>query len=121
MFETTLAPLAVTAADMDAVYFGIPVSTVGEDGDLIALGHHQERRALAAFNRFARTQWGWANVVDDRHAEAEPILDEVRSGWALFLPPDPAEGDDPDSDWYCHWTATEATPGAVPITILPSA
>lgn len=35
-------------------FYGIQVSTIGEDGNLIALGHHDERRVLAAFLTYHR-------------------------------------------------------------------
>jgi hypothetical protein len=59
--------------------YGVQVGTIGEDCGMIALGHHADRRALAAFNALARRLGGrrigsdscladWANITFMRTA-----------------------------------------------------
>lgn len=55
--------LVAQAAD---VHHGLRVLELGEDGEtLVVLGHHDDRRTLAALNRFARTTWGTDSVAGD--------------------------------------------------------
>ncbi|MFG3046297.1 hypothetical protein ACGFZR_15375 [Streptomyces sp. NPDC048241] len=108
--ETAFTP---TATDMEATHYGIPVCTYGEDGNMLALGHHDKRQAFAAFNRHARVFLGFANFADDRNAHLADWIDEIHKTWAVFHR---CAG---DSDWT--WEARPAapdTPGAVPITVL---
>lgn len=44
-------------------HYGVPVSTIGEDGELVALGHHNPRTVLAAFNAYARS-CGFRDLAD---------------------------------------------------------
>jgi hypothetical protein len=112
-------PFTPTAADMEAVHYGIPVCHVGEDGDLLALGHHDARKVLAAFNRHARVCAGLLNLADDRSTTVADLLPSLRQRWALFRPPDAAsEWDDPDCPWYCDWVDEPNEAGSVPVTIL---
>ncbi|RSS59841.1 hypothetical protein [Streptomyces sp. WAC01280] len=120
MATTTIQPGAIiTDPETGATYFGIPVVYFGEDGDMLALGHHTPRRALAAFNRHARSI-GLRNVADDPQAEAEDWLDAISQTWLVFTRPNPAEGDDPDYVWYAV-PATAETPNAMPVTLLTAA
>lgn len=107
----------VNSPEMEAEYFGIPVVYYGDDGDMLALGHHAPRRALAAFNRHARVYCGLANVADDRQADAEDWLDCIRKGWLVFSRPNPDEGDDPDDIWVAI-AASAGAPNAQPVTFL---
>jgi len=107
----------LTNPEMEATYFGIPVSYWGEDGEMLALGHPGPRKALAAFNRHARQYCGLVNVADDPKAEAADWLADIREGWLVITTPNPAEGDDPDWDWVSV-PATAETPNAVPVTFL---
>jgi hypothetical protein len=112
---TTTAPetFAPTANDMEAVHYGILVSTYGEDGNMLALGHHTPRQAFAAFNKHARTYLGLANFADDRNAHLDDWIDEIHHTWVTF------HRSEPGADWT--WEARPAnqnTPGAVAITLL---
>lgn len=100
-------------ADMEAVYYGVPVAITTEDGDMIALGHLDPRRALAAFNRHARTQWKSRNFSNDPAAEAEEVLAQVQRSWATFTRHTPVTG----WAWRCRHAAPGA-PGAIPVTSL---
>ena len=106
-----------SASDMEAVHYGIPVSGYGEDGAMLALGHHDTRRAFAAFNRHARVCCGLANLADDQGADLDDWLLCIEELWVIFRRPDPARGDDPDCAWYFD-RVTAATPGAQPVTYL---
>ena len=104
--------------EMEATYFGITVAHIGEDGDMLALGHHSPRRALAAFNRHARTFVGLTNVADDRRATAEDWLDGITQQWAVFRKPNPdSEWEDPDFMWVAD-ESTADDPNARPVTLL---
>lgn len=118
MPETAIAPGTVlTDPEMEATHYDIPVVCFGEDGDMLALGHHEPRRALAAFNRHARTFIGLSNVADEPGALAQDWLDAIREGWVVFATPDPEQGDDPDYVWYAHPAKPDA-PNAQPVTFL---
>ncbi|MER8233182.1 hypothetical protein [Streptomyces sp. NPDC094049] len=103
--------------DMDATHYGIPVTAFGDDGGVLALGHHTPRRALAAFNAYARTWWGASNLADDREARAADWLDEIKTDWVVFRRPDPARGDDPTWLWFMDHAQPDH-PQAVPITYV---
>jgi hypothetical protein len=117
--ETTPAPGSlITEPRMADTNYGIHMAPLGEDGDdILALGHHGKRKALAAFNRYARTVIGLPNIADDFQARAQDWFDAIEQRWAVFTVPDPEEGQDPDWAWYATWCGPE-TPGAVPVTLL---
>jgi hypothetical protein len=113
------AQFTPTTEQMEGTHYGVAVCSLGEDGDMLALGHHEPRKALAAFNRHARVFLGLANLFDDRSVKAADALEDVSAKWALFGPPDPAnQWEDPDCDWYVNSAATAETPGAVPVMLL---
>ncbi|MGW8357370.1 hypothetical protein [Streptomyces wedmorensis] len=116
MTATVQPGAIVTEPEMEATHYGIPVVYFGEDGEMLALGHHAPRRALAAFNRHARSI-GLRNVADDRQAEAEDWLDIIRTDWFVFTRPNPDEGDDPDFIWYAV-PAKPDSPNAIAVTLL---
>lgn len=104
--------------EMEGTYFGIPVAYYGEDSRMIALGHHPERKALAAFNRHARTFIRFPNVADDRSAEAAYWENAIEHLWATFTAPDPADPTEyPKGFWYVQF-ADAGQPGALPVTVL---
>ncbi|MGY5127359.1 hypothetical protein [Streptomyces nigrescens] len=109
----TIAPFTPNASDMEATHYGIHVSTFGEDGNMLALGHHNQRHAFAAFNKHARTFLGFPNFADDRDAHIDDWIDEIRHAWLTFH-----HGDlNGDFIWEGK-QATSDTPGAVPVTFL---
>jgi hypothetical protein len=107
----------VTDPETDATHYGIPVCHIGEDGNMLALGHPGARRAFAAFNRHARVFCGLANLADDQSADLDDWLLCIQELWVIFRRPDPARGDDPDCTWYFD-RVTSTTPGAQPATYL---
>jgi len=58
-------------------HYGIRVACLGEDGDMIALGHHDSRRVVAAFNRHARHHSCWFNMADDTEATYADVVDAL--------------------------------------------
>jgi hypothetical protein len=107
------APFPPTADDMEATHYGIPVSTYGEDGEMLALGHHDQRRAFAAFNKHARTALGFTNFADDKHAHIDDWIDQVRHTWITF------HRGDPHGEWAWEGKPSEQNaPGAIPVTFL---
>lgn len=113
MTTQPITRFAPDATDMEATHFGVPVVYFGEDGDMLALGHHAPRQALAAFNRHARRYCNLVNVADDRHATADDWLDSISTGWLTFTKGNPDE----DFLWQGD-TATASTPGVVAVTLL---
>lgn len=117
-------PQTITRADLDRsfteTYYGVPLLRIGEDGDLLlALGHHEPRRFLAAMLAWVRSEG---------YSPREWLLGEIRldaafaekaTGWHRFyIHADAATVDHPyadPEDWcVCHespgaWYATQVT------------
>ena len=111
----------ITDPATDDTHYGIPVCHLGEDGDMLALGHPGKRKAFAAFNRHARVFCGLANLADDFGAHITDWLDTVEEKWVVFRKPDPDnEFEDPDYEWYLD-ESTPDDPNARPVTILRAA
>jgi hypothetical protein len=109
---------AITNPEMEDTHYGIPTTCIGEDGDMLALGHHAPRRALAAFNRHARVFLGLANLVDDRGAHAVDYLDGIHQEWAVFRQPNPDDQwEGPDWTWVADWSDPHH-PDARPVTVF---
>lgn len=68
------------AAGADHEFYGVKVMWIGEDGDVLVVGHPGERRALAAANKLARVDAGLVNLYDDKGAEVD--WSQVRELWA---------------------------------------
>ncbi|BEL07866.1 hypothetical protein Q0Z83_060570 [Actinoplanes sichuanensis] len=66
-------------------FFGIKVSTLGEDGGMVALGHHEPKRALAAFNAYAKSL-GFTDLDDFSSFGGDwaKALDRIRTGQAVL-------------------------------------
>lgn len=109
-------------------YYGLQVSDIGEDGDLIILGHHHHDplRVIAALNRHARTHWSLTNLIDKPGAEVADLACSVYETHAVLR----TECDDPDheadcvmcrevadADWWIEWNRTAEEPGAFPVTM----
>lgn len=114
----TAQPTAITDPATEATHYGIPVAHIGEDGDMLALGHPGIRRAFAAFNRHARVFCGLANLADDQSARLADWSDAITEEWAIFRKAEPSnEWEDPDYEWFFD-RVIEGTPGAQAVTIL---
>jgi len=114
----TTQPELIADPAMEDTHYGIKVSHIGEDGDLIALGHHRPLRALAAFNRHMRVFLGLDNLADDRSATAADWLPALQQKHAVFRTPDPEnEFEDPEWSWVADWCEA-GEPNARPVTLL---
>ncbi|NEE12016.1 hypothetical protein G3M58_36865 [Streptomyces sp. SID7499] len=109
----------IDAPEMEATHYGVQVAWLGEEwGEaLIALGHHDTRRILAAFNRHTRHYGGLTNLADDPDATAAEWADEIQQRHAFFRKPDPEEDEDPDWRWVAYWCEAD-NPNARPVTLL---
>ncbi|WP_433893055.1 hypothetical protein [Streptomyces sp. CA-111067] len=117
---TTTAPITLTPKDFEATYDDIAVCCSGEDGDMIALGHHDPTTALAAFNRHATEYLGLANIVDDATlpaAELASYAKHITQHWGTVRKATEAEQDNEGWSW-CLESAIKDTPGAIPYTWL---
>lgn len=116
------------------VRYGLHVGQIGEDGDVLVLGHHEDRRrVLAAVFADYRV------MVGERVNEWDPdltygdALEGLRRYWAVFAAPcgdhqpahrpDPdcracrATASDPDAEWFLWWDRTPEDPDAFPVTV----
>lgn len=105
--------------EMEGTHYGVQVAWFGEEwGEaLLALGHHDTRLAMAAFNRHVRHFGGLANLADDPEAVAADWIDQIKQRHGFFRKPDPEDGEDADWSWVVVWCAAD-NPNAVPITLL---
>jgi len=115
-------------------YYGLHVVDVGEDGDMLVLGHgHPPRLALSALNAHARhlgfdlgdsfetaranLRESWAQL----HTECcgRPVVDtEVPDGPCPGCDDDPAQEPRPrEYAWCADWYAAADAPGAFPVTV----
>jgi hypothetical protein len=108
-------------------YYGVRLIDVGEDGDVVILGHPDARRALAALNCHARKVWGEPRGLDDPGA-----ADNLTREWARFMTDCEDEElhrwniEDHGECWNCEqitidkwhirWDVKPTDPGAFPIT-----
>ena len=116
--DTATARTLITEPEMEDTHYGITVAHIGDEGDMIALGHHSPRRALAAFNRHARVFVGLVNIADDRSETAAEWLDGIKHERAVFRKPNPNdEWEEPDMAWVADWSNPD-DPDARPVTLL---
>lgn len=139
--QPTLAPASLDPRipDLDSfeVYFGIRVADIGEDGDLIALGHHDPKAALAAFNAHAKKFWGLVDLLDGGQHDQNRwrwALENAKQKWAVSLTDgcrdcvkegrreDCVDCSDvratvKDGSWWIAYDATDDEPGAFPVTV----
>ena len=98
---------------MVATYYGVPVSDIGEDGNVVALGHVGKCRALAAFMRNAREQWGDDLFLTSSFGSGRPTLDRaldrIEHLWMINT------GSTEEYGWRLE-QAQPSTPGAFPVT-----
>ena len=113
----TTFPAVLTAPDSDAFtdHDGILVTFVGDDGGMVALGHHDEGAAQAEFHQhdvWDRSQFDitttWA------------VLTEPPAHDCVTTPTTGCDGcDDTDgAPWWIEWGADPGTPGAFPVTVV---
>lgn len=72
------------AAQVGQQHYGLTVMELGEEGGtLVVLGHHDDRRTLAALNRYARTVWG--NPLNSVYGPEAPTDEEVQRVRAIVV------------------------------------
>lgn len=111
-------------------FYGVTVTYIGEDGYMMAFGHHADPRpVIAAMNRLARTQCGLENMLDDPRATYSDVADRLHEDWAIQLHDRCLEcGNDPhckecqalrlksEDEWCLRW-GEQDNPAAFPITL----
>lgn len=113
MTQTTTAPspwaLAGTKTpdlNMVATLYGVRVDDIGEDGDVIGLGHVGKYRMLAALLRHAREDWG-DDLFWGRCRTLDYALDSIDYRWMVNM--------GTDAEWNLY-PAQPTDPGAFPVT-----
>lgn len=135
MPDRKTSAMALEVPDVAAdwpTYYGIRLSDVGEDGEIVVLGHHEDdtRRVVAALNRHARVFWGEPRGLDGDYEETTGLL---LQRWARFMVDceDPKGhafrveqdgacwkcGEIADAEWFITWAAGSGDPGAFPVTL----
>lgn len=109
-------------------YYGVSFCPVGDDGDaLVAAGHPDTRRVIAAFNRYARVDLGLDSLYDDRTADAAGVAEELLRTWAVVSTEcGQCDGEADCStclaarrdDGWIFWGRKETDEGAFPVTVL---
>ncbi len=92
------APATTTFTDHD----GILISYVGEDGGIVALGHHDSAKARAAFLAFD------SDALNDG--------DDMLVTWAILTEPTPSEEE--ECPWWMEWGVDKDVPGAFPVMVI---
>lgn len=106
----------IAEPEFEDTHYGITVAHIGDDGEgLVALGHHEPRRALAAFNRHARRFVGLAAIWDSPWLKVAELLPCLEQRWGVFRKP--AGEEDPGFVWVLDYTEADA-PNARPVTLL---
>lgn len=82
------------------LHYGLRVAFIGDDGAMVAAGHHDELRTVAAMNRFYRQFSG--EPLDYGYNCYAEIAGSLSRRWARFI----SECDDPDHDQDC-WQCSE--------------
>ncbi|MEU9509932.1 NUDIX domain-containing protein [Micromonospora sp. NPDC048170] len=85
---------------------GIAMGDIGEDGDIIALGHHDPARLLTTLRRYARQVWG--EVLEP--ADPTDPTAQIRHQWVVNT------GDGAGPEQWCLEPAVPSAAGAVPVT-----
>jgi hypothetical protein len=103
MTDQTITPIANPY--MEQTHYGIPVASLSDDGDLIALGHHDDDKALEAFRAHLALPFTFG--------------ERITRGWAVFHKPAPGHDgwEDEEYVWVAE-PATADTPGALAVTRL---
>ena len=92
--------------DMLATYYGVPLSDIGEYGDVIALGHIGKYRMVAALRRHAREFYGEPRQF--ALTTVAELADSIAHIWMVNT----ADG----TTWWLLRRVEADTPGAFPVT-----
>lgn len=95
------AVLTAPATDVFTDYDGIPITFVGDDGTMVALGHHDLDTAEKAFTRHDV----WSRKAFD-----------ILVTWAVLC--DPPAGEDDASPWFMEWGVDEGASSAFPVMVV---
>lgn len=68
-------------------HYGIRVGWFGDEGGLLAVGHHHPMRVVAAMNRHARTTAKLRNIADDHRYDLADAIRDLTYTWAIVLGP----------------------------------
>jgi hypothetical protein len=102
-----MGPFTPTADNMIGVWEGVPLTTIGEDGeDLVLLTDDLEKARAAA-------------IAYDAEVGVHPDsanYDDLRACWAVFT----WEPEDAECPWTVNWPAAEGDDKAVRIFYLPA-
>ena len=115
--------------------YGVRLCTIGEDGEaVIALGHPEPMRAVAAFNRYARTEMGLRDMLDSHHAGSLlDALDDLEWIWGRLATIEDCDSRESDLEdgtehycemcrelaeggWWLSWS-TEPKDGSFPVVV----
>jgi hypothetical protein len=108
--------------------YGMRVSTIGEDGDMVILGHHETAYALAAFTGYSVDTLGLSDIYDGLQPDPGPTATKaIKRGWAsLKTACDEFGEDEHDPDCYecieiseCSWyleIGEKEHPNSFPVT-----
>lgn len=111
-------PPVLTETGTFTEHNGIWIGYVGEDGNLIALGHHDPEQALAAFKDFD-SDAVWCDYVDTTWA----VLVDPPTHDNCMTRTDPAVSclgcDETEGvPWWMQWGLAEGTPDAFPVMVM---
>jgi hypothetical protein len=105
-------------------FYGIPITEIGEEGHaIVAIGHWEARRYLAAMLAFARSR-GWSPFELNLENLAADAMEKAQHWRLIYRHADADTTDTANGPGWCvcdecHWWAAEATensPGATPVT-----
>ena len=99
-----------TAEQLEGEWEGVPICSLNEDGDLIALTNDHDR-AVAAMNVYRRAMGGC--LYNPEFDTVAP--DRLKAQWAVFE----WQPEDSDLDWLVTWAA-EGDDQAVQLYYLPA-
>lgn len=121
-------PMSVDIPDLSGFdeFYGVKVSSIGEDGDMIAFGHHDKRTALAVFNAYVRECLGFRNLHDYNGHHIHDPYERIFQTWAVVKTEcgeSDCEGTEcrkcaeiKSCDWWLETNQSQETPGAFPVT-----
>lgn len=111
-------------------FYGVHVCCIGEDGNMVALGHHEPKRVIAALNRYSREEIGLLNICDSSwvsYTECAEFLE-----WKHAVIVNECDDHDPQDDslfdgchrclglasdeWHMRWSG-EPSEASFPVTM----
>lgn len=108
--DCATAPTALPELSGFETYYGVRIGSIGEDGDVMALGHVEPRRFVAAHIRYCREDLGYNLAWEMRSPEL--AFKDIEHTWMVE---DPEEAKNEGATWWLR-IATVDEPGAFPAT-----